>query len=174
MALSSVTVGKANEKGEAVNQRSEAQAPSVRSQLAATWELVKVEDTNGRPTSLPQGPNAVAWMMYHPNGQMCAMLQRTDRPKFASGSPRGGSSEEIRAAFEGFVGYCGTYEVNEADRSIAIHIQFSWLPNWIETDQKRLFEIDGDRLTIIVPPTAGPGPNSGGASATRTVWQRVK
>jgi len=90
--------------------------------------------------------------MYHPGGHMCGALMRTDRQKFASNNALAGTPEEVKAAFEGYVGYCGTYEVNEQQRFVTHRVQLSWFPNWLGTEQKRFFEFVGDRLTLKTPP----------------------
>ena len=47
--------------------------------------------------------------------------------------------EEVRIAFEGYISYCGFYEVNEQERFVLHHLQLSWFPNWVGTEQKRFF-----------------------------------
>ncbi|GEM_PF-6774270 len=46
---------------------------------------------------------------------MAVQIMRSDRPAFASGERLEGTQEEIKAAFEGYFAYYGTYEVNEAE-----------------------------------------------------------
>ena len=50
--------------------------------------------------------------MYDSSGFMPYTAVRSGRPKFVLGDLAGGTPEEIRAAFEGFDAYCGTYELN--------------------------------------------------------------
>jgi Lipocalin-like domain len=49
---------------------------------------------------------------------MCGVLMRPDRPKFASNNALAGTPEEVKVAFEGYVSYCGSYEVNEQERFV--------------------------------------------------------
>jgi Lipocalin-like domain len=55
--------------------------------------------------------------------------------------------EEIKIGFEGYMSYCGCYEVHERERFVMYHQQLSWFPNWVETDQKRYFEFNESRLS---------------------------
>ena len=77
---------------------------------------------------------------------------RPDRPRFASNNLVDATPEEIKAGFEGYLAYCGSYEVNEGERFIIHHLEFSSFPNWVETDQKRYFKFTGNRLTLKTPP----------------------
>jgi Lipocalin-like domain len=54
------------------------------------------------------------------------VLMRPDRPKFASNNLMEATSEEIKAAFEGYVSYCGSYEVNEQERFVIRRLQMNW------------------------------------------------
>lgn len=49
-----------------------------------------------------------------------------------------------------YISYAGTYEVHED--YVLHHIEVSLFPNWVGGTQKRFFERDGDRLTLISPP----------------------
>jgi Lipocalin-like domain len=101
---------------------------------------------------------------------VCVALMRPDRPKFASNNLVEATPEEIKAGFEGYMGYCGSYEVNERERFIIHHLQLSWFPNWVETDQKRYFEFTGNRLTLKSPPVTFLG----AAQVHRLIWERLQ
>jgi hypothetical protein len=90
--------------------------------------------------------------MYQPEGHMSVVLMRPDRPKFASNNLMEATTEEVETAFEGYISYCGSYEVNDQERSVTHHLQLSWFPNLIGTEQKRFFEFAGDRLMLKTPP----------------------
>jgi hypothetical protein len=63
--------------------------------------------------------------------------------------------------------YFGTYSVDEADSNIALHIEASSFPNWNGADQKRIFAIAGDQLTL----TARALQTGGYADV---IWKRAK
>jgi hypothetical protein len=81
--------------------------------------------------------------------------------------PEQGTAEENKATAEGTMTYFGAYSVNEADRTIAIHIEASSFPNWNGADQKRIFAITGDQLTL----TARALSTAGRADA---IWKRAE
>jgi Lipocalin-like domain len=145
---------------------------SLKDKFIGTWKLVswKIEQADGEVTDSPLGSNPLGWIMYQPGGRVCVALMRPDRPKFASNNLVEATPEEIKAGFEGYMGYCGSYEVNERERFIIHHLELSWFPNWVETDQKRYFEFTGNRLTLKTPPVTFLG----AAQVHRVVWERLQ
>ena len=145
-------------------------AGSIKEQFAGTWTLLswKIEQDNGESRSA-LGPDPVGWIMYHPGGYMGAALMRPDRLKFASDNLMEATPAEIRAAFEGYVNYCGSYEVDEQERFVIHRLKLSWFPNLVGTEQKRYFEFAGDRLTLKTPPLTLLGE----AQIHRLVWERL-
>jgi hypothetical protein len=146
-------------------------SPSVKERFFGTWKLVswKMEQVNGELTDPPLGSDLLGWIMYQPEGQMSVVLMRPDRPQFASNNLMEATTEEIKAAFEGYVSYCGSYEVNEQERFVIHRLQLSWFPNWVGTQQKRFFEFAGDRLTLKTPPVTVLGE----AQVHSLIWQRL-
>jgi hypothetical protein len=122
-------------------------------QFVGTWKLISSELrlANGERT-YPFGKNAVGTLTYHGHGHMSVHVMRPGRPGFASGDPRDATDEEIKAAFDGYVAYFGTYTVNDEERIITHHVIGSLFPNWIGQDQRRAFEFSGSRLTLSTPP----------------------
>ena len=71
------------------------------------------------------------------------------------------------AAVEGYVSYCGRYEVN-GDKVIH-HIEVSLFPNWVGVRQERMYELDGDRLTLSTPLMLVGGRRL----STHLIWERA-
>ena len=144
---------------------------SVKEQFVGTWNLLswKIEQDTGELADPALGPDPVGWIMYHPGGYMCAALMRPDCPKFASDNLMEATPAEIKSAFEGYVNYCGSYEVNEQERFVIHRLKLSWFPNLVGTEQKRYFEFAGDRLTLKTPPLTLLGE----AQVHRLVWERL-
>jgi hypothetical protein len=90
----------------------------------------------------------------------------SDRIKYASNALWQGTAEENEATANGTQTYFGTYSVNEADRSIAIHVEGSSFPNWNGADQKRFVAITGDQLTLTIRPPSG--------ERVDVIWKRAK
>jgi hypothetical protein len=135
------------------------------------WKLVSAEyrRANGEVIEI-YGANPAGMLMYDANGTMSAHIMRRDRPKFAVADRLGGTSEQIQAAFRGYLAYFGTYTVDEEKRAVTHHINGCLLPNWVGVDQMRFFEFDGNRLTLRTLPLM-----IGGAEAVGyLVWERTK
>jgi Lipocalin-like domain len=144
---------------------------SAKEQFSGTWKLVswKIEQANGELLDPPLGPDPLGWIMYQPGGHMSVVLMRSDRPKFASNNLIEATPEEVDTAFEGYISYCGSYEVNEQERFVIHRLQLSWFPNLVGTEQNRFFEFAGDRLTLTTPPLTVFGE----AQVHRLIWQRL-
>jgi hypothetical protein len=106
--------------------------------------------------------------MYDAAGNMSVAFMRRDRPKFAGPDKFQGTPTEVRAAFDGFQAYFGTYEVDEAKRTITHYIAGSLFPNWEGTSQTRFVELSGNRLTLRTPPMT----EGGGTVVAVLVWER--
>ena len=138
--------------------------------LVGTWKLLSFESHGAAgDISHPFGADAYGLLMYDPRGQMSVVLTRPDRPMFMSGDPARGTPEEIKAAFEGFNAYCGSYKIDEKQGTVTHHVEANSFPNWVGTDQQRFFTLRGRRLTLRTPPLL-----DGGQTLTFTaVWERV-
>jgi hypothetical protein len=73
---------------------------------------------------------------------MSAQLGKADRARFGSRDPARGTDAEVRAAFDGYVAYFGTYEINDSTRAVTHHVQGASFPNWIGADLIRSFAFD--------------------------------
>jgi hypothetical protein len=143
-----------------------AATPTV-AQLIATWQLVSIEDTAKDGTAGPSaqfGAHPSGFLMYHPDGHMCAEIVNTDRPAWKD--PANATDAEKITYYDTFIAYCGTYKL-DAERSVVTHYPtVAWTPAYVGSTQVRPFKIEGNRLTITV----------GGVSPTVTkrvlVWER--
>ena len=144
--------------------------PQAKDQLAGTWTLVSCEGewSDGRVTH-PYGPDPAGLLVYTGDGHFSGQIQGQDRPLFESGNLLRGKAEEIKAAFEGYVAYYGTYEVDESAGKLTHHVQGSLFPNWIGDDQTRLFSFADGKLILTTLPFVGKR-----AQITLTlVWERA-
>jgi len=113
------------------------------------WKLVSfiMHGRDGETAHL-LGEDAKGMIVYHECGYMSAQLSNPSVPKFANDNQWLGAPEEIKAAFEGFVSYYGTYSINEKSKTVSHHLEVSLFPNWVGQDQVRLYDFSGDRLTL--------------------------
>ena len=84
--------------------------------------------------------------MYDTEGHMSVQIMQRDRPRFSNGERDTASAGEAKAAFDSYIGYYGTYEVNPADKTPTYRIQGSSLPNWTGTTLIRTYEASGKRM----------------------------
>jgi hypothetical protein len=137
--------------------------------LVGTWTLVSVTlEQDGKKTDM-YGPDPQGQATFDPNGRFSIMFIRSDVPKFASTNREAGTPEENKAAVQGSIGYFGTYSVSETDKVVTYHIESCTFPNWKGADQKRLFKISGDELTL-----SNPGTTSVGSGKALAVLKRAK
>ena len=138
--------------------------------FAGTWRLLECYGkwSDGR-ISYPYGKEPGGRLMYDGHGSFSGQIAGSERPSFQSANLLKGTPEEIKAAFEGYIAYYGTYEVDEANSRVTHHVESSLFPNWIGDIQTRLYEFEGERLRLNTLPIKGAR-----ADLTNTLlWERV-
>ena len=135
-----------------------------------TWRLLDCYGkwTDGRIT-YPYGEHAEGQLMYNDHGSFSGQIAVSGRPVFESGNLLKGTPEEIKKAFEGYIAYYGTYEVDENNSQITHHVENGLFPNWVGNNQTRTYEFEGKNLRLNTQPIKG-------AKADLTVtllWERV-
>lgn len=136
--------------------------------LMGTWRLISCEQRSADgEVTYPFGEDAVGYLIYNQDGYMFAALMPRSRTRFASGDIIGGTTEEKAGAAETYVSYCGRYEI-QGDKVIH-HVELSFFPNWIGSDQEREIELIGRRLTLSTPPFLVRGRQR----SSHLVWERV-
>ncbi len=130
------------------------------------WALVKWLQTydDGRVT-YPFGEAATGFIHYGRRYMNCLMA-RPQRSHFESGGQWNASAQEKAAAYDSFMSYCGTYEM-EGD-AIVHRVTSSLYPNWEGGAQKRRAQIRGDELRIVARLEEGT-PN---ARTATLLWRR--
>jgi hypothetical protein len=136
--------------------------------LVGTWKLVSfsAQDPSGQ-VSYPFGKNAQGRLIYEANGRMAVQLMNPDRPRFASNDLLRTSEAEVRAAFDGYAAYYGSYSVDPGQGLMVHHVEAAHLPNWVGTGQVRHFEFQGNRLILKGPLERG------GQGVVSLVWERL-
>jgi hypothetical protein len=161
--------GPGEKKVEAAQGREHGMSREVIPKLVGTWKLISFhrKDSSGQ-TAYPFGKGAQGRLIYEPDGRMAVQVMNANRPRFASDDPMVTSEAEVRAAFDGYTAYYGTYSVNPDDQTIVHHIETALLPNWVGTDQRRRFEFDGKCLTLKGDLLLG-----GVQGVVSLVWERL-
>lgn len=143
-----------------------AQDKPAKEQIVGSWTLASITVGEGANKAEPYGPNPKGTLMIDRNGRFSIVIVRAGIPKFAANNREKGTAEENQAAVHGSLAYFGTYAVNEADRMLTVRIESSTYPNFEGSEQKRLFTLAGDTLSL-----ANPAPSAGGGTAIQ-VWRR--
>jgi hypothetical protein len=134
------------------------------------WKLTSFEtqDDDGTLT-YPMGKDVGGLIMIDARGYFSVHVMDMKRPSFKIADPRGGTPQEIKTAFENYIGYYGTFDLDETKGAIIFHVRGAWLPNWIGSDQIRYCTLNGNRLTINTAPVLFDGKNRVG----KLIWERV-
>jgi hypothetical protein len=154
--------------GSCAKERDPKMSSSTAAKLVGAWNLVSLyaRDPSGK-TGYPFGKQAQGRLIYEPNGRMAVQLMNPDRPRFASSDLLLTSESEVRAAFDGYAAYYGTYSVDAGQGIMVHHVEAAHIPNWVGTDQVRHFELQGNRLTLKGPLERG------GQEEVSLVWERL-
>ena len=148
--------------------------------LVGTWRLVSVEarDAGGR-VALPYGREPVGYLVYTEEGRMMVSIMRGSVRRVESGDLFLGAAEAL-AGGHAYVGYSGAVAVEEVEPAeggegalagTVVHmLDTCSYPNWVGTEQRRRFLLEGDDLTLTTPAI-----ERGGTGAIATVrWVRYR
>ena len=134
--------------------------------LLGTWKLksyVVTAATGARAT--PYGENPTGYLSYSADGRMQVIGAASGRTVQAGPSP---AEIERVALYDTMFAYAGTYSV-EAGK-VTHHVDISWNETWTGTDQIRLFEVNGNHLTLT---TRFADPASDTEASYALVWEKV-
>ncbi|MFC2068254.1 lipocalin-like domain-containing protein [Chloroflexota bacterium] len=133
-----------------------------------TWRLVSLENesANGQ-ISYPWGHNITGYLTYNEDGYMFVALMSVNRGDFASEGLKRANAEDEATALDYHRSYCGRYEVK--GDTVIHHAEISSFSDWIGVDLERIFNFDGNRLTLSTPPVLIKGTQQ----TTHLIWERV-
>ena len=83
---------------------------------------------------------------------------------------RRGTDAEVRSAFEGFIGYFGSYSIDAEKGTATHHVLGASFPNWMGGDEVRFYKLEGTELILSTPPTFYGSERCEGV----LVWERVE
>jgi hypothetical protein len=140
----------------------------VREQLAGTWSLVKVENTNADGSkTLPYGDNPVGLLVFTDAGEYAIQILKAVRPKVAAADKNKATPYENAALVQGNNSHFGTYTVDPEKHSISFNVQHAFYPNWEGNVQVRSYTIENNVLSYVVTHTT-----NGGATTATVVWKK--
>jgi hypothetical protein len=135
---------------------------SVRKRLVGAWKLLSDEVLVDGKVVYPFGEHPVGRLTYDEAGRISAQImqpgQQSSVSDFAAISRA--SADEVRQIAEGYLGYYGSFVIDEQNKTVIHHVEACSLPAWVGTDQRRKYEFDGPRLVL----RSGP---------YKLVWERL-
>jgi hypothetical protein len=145
-----------------------AQTKSLKDQLLGPWIFVSSSNTKPDGSKFdPWGPNPKGTIIFEASGHYAFMLMRSDLPKFTDRSKT--TPEDGKAVVQGSIAYYGTYSVDEASKTVTLHVEGSTLSALNGTDQKRIVKsISADQMNTVNPVT------SEGGTPADTIYKRAK
>ena len=119
----------------------------------------------------PYGIRPVGQLTYDGAGRMSSQMMNPER-KPVGGPPSSGggaafraaSADDMREVLSGFMSYFGTFDIEEASRTVIHHLQACLIPSWVGADLRRTYEFAGDDRLILTLSLE--------QSVNRVVWQR--
>ena len=141
------------------------------SEFIGSWRLVSFSDDRKRRDHLPDGPRDPG--TYHLRGQRAHGRATGGRERHrirAGRSACAATDAEVRAAFDGYLAYYGTYTVHVDQRTVVHHLEMCSIPNWRGSEQVRHCDLqDGQLNTLSTPPIL-----FGGAErVSKLVWVKL-
>jgi len=117
--------------------------------LEGRWKLLAAEDVraNGEVVRKPWGEHPVGSIVVQagPQGSACYLqIMSTDVPQFDASHPL---LEHMGAKLRSsYIAYSGACTYSEADGTISLKIDAAWQPNYVGTEQKRIFNFENGKL----------------------------
>jgi Lipocalin-like domain len=134
--------------------------------LLGTWKLKShIVTTPAGERSTPYGESPTGYLSYSADGRMQVIGAASGRT--VSTGPTPPDNERV-ALYDTMFAYAGTYSV-EAGKVIH-HVDISWNEVWTGTDQIRLYEVNGNTLTLT---TRAMDPVRDTEVHYAVVWERV-
>lgn len=140
--------------------------------LIGTWRIVDylAERADG-DLMRPMGPDLQGYIMYAADGHVSVNLMKPGRAKFASGDLTQATEQERAGAAESYFAYAGTFQVDEVQKLVVHRVQYCLIPNWSDSEQRRLIFLEGDKLELRAP---GPVMVGGEPRVLRILWERAR
>ncbi len=127
----------------------------LKEQLLRTWKLDSFTgtDEDGRTDHI-MGEGATGFICYSQDGWVSVEILRADRPRYDIPDTELGTDEQTLAAARGMFAYAGRFAVDEENQIVYHELEFSLIPNWIGSRQKRYvrFENGGNTLVLTADP----------------------
>jgi Lipocalin-like domain len=146
------------------NTESQARHPeaSFRKRLIGAWKLLRFEVLVDGKLLHPYGERPIGRLTYDEAGRMSAHVMKPGRKSSITDplAVTSASCDELRQIADGYVGYYGTFTLDEESKTVIHHVESCTLPAWVGTDQTRHYQFVDAHLAL----SAGSG---------KAVWERL-
>jgi len=138
-----------------------------RAQIYGVWKLVSydVEIQATGQKEPPMGKNPTGYVIFTPEGRVFFVLTGEGRKAAKTVQERADLPSSL-------VAYTGTYRI-EGDQWIT-KVEVAWNPEWIGTEQRRFFKVDGERLKVLTPWRVMPNWPEKGMTRSIITFERAK
>ena len=113
--------------------------------LEGRWKLLAAEDVrdNGEVVRRPWGEHPAGSIVVQ-NGWLYLQIMSTDTPSFSADKP---VADQMKAALlSTYIAYEGPVTIDQAAGSVAFKVEAAWRPDYVGTDQHRIFHFDKGKL----------------------------
>ena len=128
--------------------------------LKGTWKLDRFICTDEHGEEIDyMGEGATGFICYSGDGWVSVQITKQGRLRYDIPDVEGGTDEQTLSAARGTFAYAGTYTVDEDNAIVYHHLEFSLIPNWIDSTQKRYITKESRDVLILSadPVRMGPG-----------------
>lgn len=124
--------------------------------LTGTWRVAKfcMVDTLGELFE-PFGADPNGLFVYGRDGRLSIQISRTAKTTNDAIVDDAVIAEELHMQRDGYLGYYGTYTIT-SDSTVIHHVVGGSVPGYVGTDQRRIYHIRGDTLSIGTQPRTFP------------------
>ena len=133
--------------------------------FVGTWKLISYETRfeDGR-VEYPMGKDAIGRGIYTTEGYMSGHLMRKrEVGEFDSNNVQ----SEVLNKITDHISYTGRFEVRE--NTVVHFVDISVFPNWVDSEQERFFEFEGDKVKLSTKPFKIKGETQ----TAHLIWERV-
>lgn len=126
----------------------------LKEKLLGTWKLSSFTgtDENGETIHI-MGEGATGFICYSQDGWVSVEILRANRPRYDVPDTELGSDEQTLAAARGMFAYAGNFTTDDENQIVYHELEFSLIPNWIGSRQKRYVQFEDDNTLVL---TADP------------------
>ena len=128
--------------------------------LKGTWKLDRFSavDEEGETIEV-MGDGATGFICYSDDGWVSVQIAKANRMRYDIPDVEGGTTEQTLSAARSLFAYAGKYTVDEENAIVYHHLEYSLIPNWIGSSQKRYICKESDNVLVLNsdPARIGPG-----------------